>query len=65
MPIKFRCPNCRQKYGVDQKHAGRKIRCEKCNAKLLIPEASTATGQTAPDEGGGHDETSRQFRKPP
>lgn len=66
MPIKFRCPKCRQKYSVETKNAGRKIRCEKCSTKMRVPEAGTAV----PDEPGvveGPDqgETSKRFQKPP
>jgi biopolymer transport protein ExbD len=65
MPIKFRCPKCRQKYSVETKHAGRKIRCEKCNSKLRVPETEPAAEDDARVEGPDQDETSQPFEKPP
>jgi biopolymer transport protein ExbD len=46
MPIKFRCPKCRQKYSVETKDAGRKIRCEKCSTKMRVPSAETPSAET-------------------
>lgn len=37
MPIKFRCPKCRQAYSISSKQAGTSIRCQKCEAKMRIP----------------------------
>lgn len=67
MPIKFRCPKCRQKYSVETRHAGRKIRCEKCSTKLRVPDAEFATPEdaaAADAEGPDQDETSQPFEKP-
>jgi biopolymer transport protein ExbD len=38
MPIKFRCPKCRQAYSIASKKAGTSLRCQKCDAKMRIPE---------------------------
>jgi len=80
MPIKFRCPSCRQKYEVKLTHAGRETRCQKCKTKLKIPEATStdgqassgqassgqaSSGQASSGQGGEHGETARSFRKPP
>lgn len=66
MPIKFFCPKCRQKYAVESRHAGRKIRCEKCSTKMKVPEAVAKAEDAAPDaEGADQDETSKPFEKPP
>jgi len=37
MPIKFRCPKCRQAYSIATKKAGTSLRCQKCDAKMRIP----------------------------
>ncbi|MGZ0170082.1 MAG: ExbD/TolR family protein [Planctomycetales bacterium] len=37
MPIKFRCPKCRQAYSIASKKAGTSLRCQKCDAKIRIP----------------------------
>ena len=37
MPIKFRCPKCRQAYSIASKKAGTSLRCQKCDAKMRIP----------------------------
>jgi len=66
MPIKFFCPKCRQKYSVEERHAGRKIRCEKCSTKMKVPEPVVKEKESAPDaEGPDQDETSKPFEKPP
>jgi biopolymer transport protein ExbD len=41
-PIKFRCPSCEQGYTVAIEKAGSKIKCQKCGAKVRIPDAPTA-----------------------
>jgi biopolymer transport protein ExbD len=66
MPIKFRCPKCRQKYSVETKNAGRRIRCEKCSTKMRVPGAETeAEEPAAVDEGPDQGEASKPFQKPP
>lgn len=55
MPIKFRCPKCRQAYSIATKKAGTSLRCQKCDAKMRIPavepkaedEATVKTDDTA------------------
>jgi biopolymer transport protein ExbD len=37
MPIKFRCPKCRQAYSIASKKAGTSLRCQKCDANMRIP----------------------------
>ena len=40
MPIKFRCPSCRQAYTIASKKAGTKLFCQKCKTKIRVPEKS-------------------------
>lgn len=47
MPIKFRCPGCRQAYSISSKKAGTSLRCQKCDAKMRIPSLNP---ETAPEE---------------
>lgn len=35
--IKFRCSSCNQKLGVDDKYAGRRVRCNKCKEPAQVP----------------------------
>ncbi|MDA0588589.1 MAG: biopolymer transporter ExbD [Planctomycetota bacterium] len=66
MSIKFRCPKCRQKYSVETKNAGRKIRCEKCSTKMRVPEAGSAVpDEPVLNEGADQDETAKPFQKTP
>lgn len=37
MTIVFRCDNCDQSYRVPDEKAGRKAKCQKCGADLLVP----------------------------
>ncbi len=53
MPIKFRCPKCTQAYSVPSKNAGAKTKCQKCGAKLRIPELK-------PQEDDGEDKAGAQ-----
>lgn len=39
MPIKFRCPKCRQAYSIASKKAGTSLSCQKCDALMRIPAA--------------------------
>lgn len=53
MPIKFRCPKCRQAYSIASKKAGTTLRCQKCDAKMRIPALEPKQDQkssTAPEE---------------
>ena len=56
MPIKFRCPSCRQAYTISSKKAGTKLHCQKCQTKIKVPSASpgeapkkTARKKTEPE----------------
>lgn len=35
--IKFRCGHCRQKLGVPDEYAGRRVRCNKCSQPCTVP----------------------------
>jgi hypothetical protein len=35
--IKVRCEKCGQKHGVDDCHAGKRIRCSQCKTPLMVP----------------------------
>lgn len=53
MPIKFRCPKCRQAYSIASKKAGTSLRCQKCDAKMRIPALEPQQDKkssTAPEE---------------
>jgi DNA-directed RNA polymerase subunit RPC12/RpoP len=41
MPIKFRCPSCKQKIRVADEYAGREGFCPSCKKPLSVPAAST------------------------
>jgi biopolymer transport protein ExbD len=47
MPIKFRCPKCRQAYSIASKKAGTSLRCQKCDAKMRIPTPEPAADEVA------------------
>lgn len=48
MPIKFRCPKCRQAYSIATKKAGTSLRCQKCDAKMRIPDAEPKPDDESP-----------------
>ncbi|MHC5539954.1 zinc-ribbon domain-containing protein, partial [Singulisphaera rosea] len=39
MPISVECPACGSTFRVRDDHAGKRGRCSKCKATLLIPDA--------------------------
>ena len=63
MPIKFRCPKCRQAYSIASKKAGTSLRCQKCDANMRIPavepkadEKSSPINEQEELNSGGTDE---------
>ena len=38
MSIKVQCPQCRTVSAAPDGHAGRFVRCKRCNTKFLIPQ---------------------------
>jgi predicted Zn finger-like uncharacterized protein len=38
--IRFTCPNCQEKFKVDDKYAGRKAKCSACEQSILVPDKS-------------------------
>ena len=47
MPIKFRCPKCRQAYSIASKKAGTSLQCQKCDAKMRIPAIGPNADETS------------------
>ena len=39
--IKVTCPNCSAQYSVDDSHAGKQGRCQKCKATFVIGNAAS------------------------
>lgn len=47
-PIKFECPHCHEIIAGDESLYGRRVKCPKCQAAILVPQAPVSTGpQTA------------------
>jgi membrane protein YdbS with pleckstrin-like domain len=47
-PIKFECPHCQEILTGDESLYGQRVKCRKCQAPILVPQASVGTGsQTA------------------
>ena len=49
--MRFACPECDQKLQTDDAHAGRTVRCPKCNAKVTVPSPPEASPAPAVAEG--------------
>lgn len=48
MPISIQCPECRQEYKVDDKLAGKKVKCRECGAPIIVGGGEgTRTGTRA------------------
>jgi biopolymer transport protein ExbD len=63
MPIKFRCPKCRQAYSIASKKAGTSLQCQKCDTNMRIPavepkadEKSSPTNEQEELNSGGTSE---------
>jgi hypothetical protein len=47
-PIKFECPHCHEIIAGDESLFGQRVKCRKCQAAILVPQAPVSTGpQTA------------------
>jgi hypothetical protein len=42
MPIRARCSDCDKGYAVDDRHAGRRLKCKACGAVVEVPATSSA-----------------------
>lgn len=51
MPIRFRCPECRQSYTIGDNKAGASLKCQKCGAMMTVPLADAGEA-SAPPSGG-------------
>jgi len=51
MKIRFRCPDCRQVYSAPATKAGTSLNCQKCGAKMRIPEADAPEETADPRDG--------------
>jgi hypothetical protein len=47
--IKFRCPSCNQKIGLDKSYAGKTVRCAKCKNPIVVPSAAPGQVKRPPD----------------
>lgn len=47
--IKFRCPTCNQKIGLDKSYAGKTVRCAKCKNPIVVPSAAPGQAERPPD----------------
>jgi hypothetical protein len=45
--IKFYCPHCRQKLGVPDEYAGRRVRCSRCKQPGTVPSSTALQPSTA------------------
>lgn len=43
MPIEIRCPQCRRRFRVPEKYAGKRIRCPQCQGTIAVPAAEGPT----------------------
>lgn len=41
MSISVKCKNCGRSYSVKDEHAGKKFRCQECQAQVIVPKAET------------------------
>ena len=60
MPVRFSCQQCGQKLSVKEEKVGKAVRCPKCQAKQVVPEAEdaapagvSAVGEQAKQAAGG------------
>ena len=65
MPILVLCPECKAKYRVSEKFAGKKGTCPKCKAPITVPDVEEVKIHV-PEEfgGGGKDAKGRLVTKP-
>ncbi|WP_254506546.1 ExbD/TolR family protein [Anatilimnocola floriformis] len=56
MSISFACPQCQNPIKAADEHAGRKVRCPKCSAGILVPAATAAAPPVASPPAAQHDD---------
>src|SRR3954469_22955747 len=48
MSLVVRCDSCRKAFRLDDKFAGKKVRCKACGGVITVPHAAGAAAGTAP-----------------
>jgi len=56
MSIAFRCGGCQKKYAVDDKFAGKKVRCKQCGQIMAVPGEAAVVLDEAMEVGRGRPE---------
>jgi hypothetical protein len=47
-PIKFECPHCHEIISGDESLYGQRVKCRKCQADILVPQAPSGTQPQTP-----------------
>jgi predicted Zn finger-like uncharacterized protein len=50
MPITISCPSCNKEYRVDDKLAGKKVKCRECGTPISVGAAESSSAGTRPPE---------------
>ena len=48
MPIRFACPQCRQRLSVPPEKADQDVKCPRCRQVVRVPAELPAAGEPAP-----------------
>src|SRR3954469_10893943 len=55
MSLVVRCDSCRKAFRLDDKFAGKKVRCKACGGVITVPHAAGAAAATTPRATGLND----------
>lgn len=64
MAIRFLCQHCQKRLKVDERHAGRQVKCPRCGEPLVVPSTS-GTHEIAPIPKEIRQEEDEQLELPP
>ena len=65
MPIRFQCPKCQKSYKVDDKHAGKKSKCQSCQTALVVPSPEEVAARSLEESPKVTTVTDKQSAKAP
>ena len=64
MPIVFNCPGCGKRYSVEEKFAGKKVKCKECARAIAVPTAQAPLRSARANTGPSYDDLLDEPRAP-
>ena len=65
MAIEVDCTGCKKRLRVEDKHAGRRVRCPECQAVSMVPQSVVGEDETGPDSDSAEQDSSNWHLQTP